>query len=160
MTFSNNPSDTLTWSDIFSAIDHILITLQSILPKKTNRFPAFKLHSMCYTPSIWGISVHDYNRTNSRFGASQPDTDAIASAIGYAWMLNQTHVEHQAGRVGPVNTQTAFVLQRFGIDAPPLVGDVRSRVSDVTKHCRFCAMVSRCLSLPDHRTDAPSCRLA
>lgn len=67
-------------------------------------------------------------------GHRNPDTDTIASAIGYAWLLDNTR-EHryQAGRVGTVNAQTAFALQRFSLDAPPLIGDVRSRVSDVTE---------------------------
>lgn len=71
-------------------------------------------------------------------GHRNPDTDAIASAIGYAWLLNQTRSEkHQAGRIGPVNAQTSFALERFKMDAPPLVGDVRSRVSDVTETLPF-----------------------
>lgn len=67
-------------------------------------------------------------------GHRNPDTDAIASAIGYAWLLNHTREQsYQAGRVGTINTQTAFALQRFSLEAPPLVSDVRSRVSDVTE---------------------------
>jgi manganese-dependent inorganic pyrophosphatase len=67
-------------------------------------------------------------------GHRNPDTDAIASAMGYAWFLAMTRAErYQAGRIGQVNAQTAFALERFGSDAPPLVGDVRSRVLDVTE---------------------------
>lgn len=68
-------------------------------------------------------------------GHRNPDMDAIAAAVGYAWVLNETHDEsYQAGRVGQPNAQTKFALERFGMDAPPLVADVRARISDVTEH--------------------------
>ena len=65
-------------------------------------------------------------------GHRNPDTDAIASAVGYAWVLAQTRPEaYSAGRCGQVSAQTAFALSRFGVDAPPFVADVRPRVGDV-----------------------------
>lgn len=65
-------------------------------------------------------------------GHRNPDTDAIASAIGYAWLLNSTRSDrYLAGRIGQVNAQTAFALDHFSIDAPTLIGDVRPRVGDV-----------------------------
>jgi len=65
-------------------------------------------------------------------GHRNPDMDAIASALGYAWVLNQIREEkYQAGRVGQPNPQTAFALDRFGVEAPPLIADVRPRVDDV-----------------------------
>ncbi len=67
-------------------------------------------------------------------GHRNPDTDTIASAVGYAWLLNQTGKgNYVAGRVGEVNSQTAFALKHFGLEAPTLVSDVRPRVSDVTE---------------------------
>jgi len=67
-------------------------------------------------------------------GHRNPDTDAIASAVGYAWVLSQTRPEvYAARRCGQINTQTAFALKRFGVEAPPFVADVRPRVGDVTE---------------------------
>lgn len=67
-------------------------------------------------------------------GHRNPDTDAIASAMGYAWLLNETRSERYiAGRIGQVNAQTAFALERFGLEAPALVPDVRARVSDIVE---------------------------
>ncbi len=67
-------------------------------------------------------------------GHRNPDTDAIASAMGYAWVLSQSQPEvYHAARCGQVNTQTAFALDRFGVEAPPFVADVRPRVGDVTE---------------------------
>lgn len=66
-------------------------------------------------------------------GHRNPDTDAIASALGYAWLLTQIEGwTYRAGRLGPVNAQTAFALRRFNVDAPPTVADVRPHAADVT----------------------------
>jgi manganese-dependent inorganic pyrophosphatase len=67
-------------------------------------------------------------------GHRNPDMDAIASAVGYAWYLN--HVNNggfAAGRTGQVNTQTDFALKHFSMEAPALVTDVRARVADVVE---------------------------
>jgi manganese-dependent inorganic pyrophosphatase len=67
-------------------------------------------------------------------GHRNPDTDAIASAIGYAWVLNQQgSARYVAGRTGKVNAQTAFALERFGIEAPLLVSEVWAAVGDLTE---------------------------
>jgi manganese-dependent inorganic pyrophosphatase len=58
--------------------------------------------------------------------------DAIASALGYAWLLNTVISEkYLAGRLGEVNTQTQFALDTFKVDAPPLIADVYPRVGDI-----------------------------
>lgn len=65
-------------------------------------------------------------------GHRNPDTDTIASAVGYAWLLNQiSDGIYMGGRIGPLNPQTVFVLDRFGLEAPPLINDVRPHVGDL-----------------------------
>jgi manganese-dependent inorganic pyrophosphatase len=67
-------------------------------------------------------------------GHRNPDTDAIASAIGYAWVLNSNNRNdsvYQAARTGKVNAQTEFALKTFGLDAPLFVADVWGRVGDL-----------------------------
>lgn len=67
-------------------------------------------------------------------GHRNPDMDAIASSLGYAWLLNQTRPEdYVAGRCGNLNTQTVFALERFGASPPILITDVRSHVEDVVE---------------------------
>jgi len=67
-------------------------------------------------------------------GHRNPDTDAVASALGYAWLLNQNAPgQFFAGRAGELNDQTAFALKHFNIDAPPLVSDVRARIRDIVE---------------------------
>jgi manganese-dependent inorganic pyrophosphatase len=52
-------------------------------------------------------------------GHRRPDTDAIASALGYAWFLSETgHDKIQARRAGQPAEQTAYALERFD-QAPP-----------------------------------------
>lgn len=67
-------------------------------------------------------------------GHRNPDMDAIASAMGYTWLLNTTGTgAYTAGRTGEVNAQTAFALSRFGAQAPTLVTDVWAHVLDLTE---------------------------
>jgi manganese-dependent inorganic pyrophosphatase len=61
-------------------------------------------------------------------GHKNPDTDAICSAIGHAALLRATGEEPHAvaARCGDVSQRTAWVLQRAGVEEPPLVTDVRT----------------------------------
>jgi manganese-dependent inorganic pyrophosphatase len=65
-------------------------------------------------------------------GHRNPDMDAIASALGYAWVLNQRgDGRYHAARTGQLNAQAEFALQHFKVEAPPLVTDVYTRVGDL-----------------------------
>lgn len=55
-------------------------------------------------------------------GHRRPDTDAIASALGYAWFLAHTgHANVRSMRAGQPPDQTVFALKRFGQAPPPLL---------------------------------------
>lgn len=61
-------------------------------------------------------------------GHQNPDTDAIASAVGYAWLLRERDGHNAlAARAGAVNLQTAWVLKTVGMDAPPYLADASPR---------------------------------
>lgn len=65
-------------------------------------------------------------------GHRNPDSDSICAAVGYAELLRlQEQHDVVAARQGPLRRETEYILERFGIDAPMLVTDVRPRVSDV-----------------------------
>jgi len=65
-------------------------------------------------------------------GHRNPDSDAVCSAIGYAALLRlQGQDAAVAARQGALRRETAYILERFGVPAPPLVTDVRPRVADV-----------------------------
>lgn len=61
-------------------------------------------------------------------GHKNPDTDAIASAMGYAWLRRERDEENTvAARAGTVNAQTQFALDRFELTAPFLLEDAAPR---------------------------------
>ena len=63
-----------------------------------------------------------------------PDSDSIASAIGYAWLLAERDgLPTVASRAGAVNMQTAFILNTLEIDAPLLLTDASPRFDSVMR---------------------------
>jgi manganese-dependent inorganic pyrophosphatase len=67
-------------------------------------------------------------------GHINPDTDSIAAAMGYAWLLRQRDgVDAVASRAGAVNPQTAWVLKRLELDAPYLLTDASPRFGSVMR---------------------------
>lgn len=61
-------------------------------------------------------------------GHRNPDTDSIASAVGYAWLHRERDGEDTiAARAGTVNPQTAFALKYFGVEMPVLLEDASPR---------------------------------
>jgi manganese-dependent inorganic pyrophosphatase len=67
-------------------------------------------------------------------GHVNPDTDSIASAVGYAWLLRERDGDEiLAARAGPVNPQTTWVLKRLGLEPPILLTDASPRFESVTR---------------------------
>ncbi len=65
-------------------------------------------------------------------GHVNPDTDSIAAAMGYAWLLRERDgVETIAARAGAINPQTAWVLKYLGLEAPFLLTDASPRFESV-----------------------------
>ena len=66
-------------------------------------------------------------------GHKNPDTDTIASAIGYAEYKNLVDPEnfYAPARLGEVNSQTAWALKKSGAEAPKLLKHIMLRVKDV-----------------------------
>jgi manganese-dependent inorganic pyrophosphatase len=61
------------------------------------------------------------------FGHYSPDTDATCSAIIWAWYLNEhTSQDAEAFVLGELNTETAFVLNRWNVSAPEVLGPLSS----------------------------------
>jgi manganese-dependent inorganic pyrophosphatase len=67
-------------------------------------------------------------------GHVNPDTDSIAAAMGYAWLLRERDGTNTvAARAGALNPQTAFVLKTLGLEAPTLLTDASPRFESVTR---------------------------
>ena len=65
------------------------------------------------------------------FGHKNPDTDTICSAIAYADLKSKLGWNVEAVRLGSVNGETAFALERFGFEAPRLVEAVAGEAKEV-----------------------------
>lgn len=67
-------------------------------------------------------------------GHVNPDTDAIASAIGYAWLLRARDASDVvAARAGSINDQTAWTLERLGLEAPEFLTDASPRFESIMR---------------------------
>jgi len=68
-------------------------------------------------------------------GHRNPDTDSIASAIGYAELKRRLDPrnEYVPVRLGELNAQTRWVLDRSGAPEPPLLPHILLRVRDVMR---------------------------
>ena len=65
-------------------------------------------------------------------GHVNPDTDSIASAMGYAWLLRERDgLDAVASRAGAINAQTAWVIKHLGLEAPFLLTDASPRFESV-----------------------------
>lgn len=65
-------------------------------------------------------------------GHTNPDTDAICSAIAYADLKNRTTENYYiAKRAGELNAETKYVLERFGVQTPEYVKSLVPKISDV-----------------------------
>ncbi len=79
-------------------------------------------------------------------GHKRPDTDSVVSAIAYAHLKNvlDKESEYIPARLGDLNPETRFVLNRFGIDPPELLKHVYIQVED--------AMTSRVIKTTERST--------
>lgn len=67
-------------------------------------------------------------------GHINPDTDSIASAIGYAWILRERDgVNAIAARAGGINPQTSWVLKLLELETPLLITDASPRFETVMR---------------------------
>ncbi|HPH95152.1 MAG TPA: DHH family phosphoesterase [Anaerolineaceae bacterium] len=67
-------------------------------------------------------------------GHVNPDTDSIASALGYAWLLRERDgTDAVAARAGAINAQTTWVLKHLQIDPPFLLTDASPRFESVMR---------------------------
>jgi manganese-dependent inorganic pyrophosphatase len=66
-------------------------------------------------------------------GHRLPDTDSLASAVGYSALLNLTG---ESGKfipavAGPLNAESEYALSRFGVPAPVIIESVEPTVADI-----------------------------
>lgn len=64
-------------------------------------------------------------------GHKNPDTDSIASSIAYARYKKAKGIEAIASRIGPVNSDTEFLLNKFGFEDPLHIYTAKSTVREI-----------------------------
>ncbi|MFA4876603.1 MAG: putative manganese-dependent inorganic diphosphatase [Methanoregula sp.] len=66
------------------------------------------------------------------FGHQKPDTDSIASVIGYAEFKNLSEPgRYIPARCGDMNPETRFMLERFSLSEPVYIPSVEPKLSDI-----------------------------
>ena len=68
------------------------------------------------------------------FGHQKPDTDAVASAISAAFLMNQKYKEYEfVPRIlGKVSKETDIILKKFNVDTPEFLNDVKLKVKNIS----------------------------
>ena len=64
-------------------------------------------------------------------GHKNPDTDSIVSAIAYAHLKNSLNGNCIAGRLGGVNSETEYLLKRFGFEEPINIFSAKSIIKEI-----------------------------
>jgi len=65
------------------------------------------------------------------FGHKNPDTDSIVSALALSHLKQQHGLRCKPYRLGDVNKESKFVIDRFGFEAPDLLKSVKPVVQDL-----------------------------
>ena len=65
------------------------------------------------------------------FGHKNPDTDSVTSAISLAYLKRQQGIDAQARVLGELNAETLYALNKFRVEAPKYLNDVKAQVRDV-----------------------------
>ncbi len=67
-------------------------------------------------------------------GHVNPDTDSIAAAMGYAWLLRERDgVNAIAARAGSLNAQSSYVVKTLNLELPVLLTDASPRFESVMR---------------------------
>ena len=60
------------------------------------------------------------------FGHKNPDTDSICAALALAELKRQTGINATAARLGTLNPETKFILDKLNVNMPVLLTTARS----------------------------------
>ena len=91
-------------------------------------------------------------------GHKSPDSDTVCSSIAYAELLRKLGYDAQAVVLGPVNPETAFILDSAGVDVPPLLEDASGKNMILIDHSDYMQSAeglkdAHIISIIDHHGD-------
>ncbi len=64
-------------------------------------------------------------------GHKNPDTDTICSTLAYADLKTQLGYQVTPVRLGNLNSETSYILEKFNVQPPILIHDLRTRIADI-----------------------------
>lgn len=65
------------------------------------------------------------------FGHKNPDTDSVTAAVSLSYLKNQLGEDTEPRVLGEINKESKFVLDRFNIEHPKFLSNVKVQLSDV-----------------------------
>ncbi|MBR3368145.1 MAG: CBS domain-containing protein, partial [Lachnospiraceae bacterium] len=64
-------------------------------------------------------------------GHKHPDTDSVAAAVGYAFYKRCSGVKAVPCRLGQLNAESKYLLNRFGFEEPMFLEDARVKLGEI-----------------------------
>ena len=71
------------------------------------------------------------------FGHQTPDSDAVCTAIGYAYILQELGYDARPAVLGDINKETAYILKTAGVDVPPVLEDASGKNVVLVDHSEY-----------------------
>ena len=72
------------------------------------------------------------------FGHRRPDTDSICAAIARANLINKTSkFKAIPCALSAINNESKYVLERFGVETPKYLNDVKVQIRDLSYHKKY-----------------------
>ena len=72
------------------------------------------------------------------FGHRRPDTDSICAAIAMANFINKTgKIKAIPCALSAINNETKYVLERFRVEVPKYLNDVKVQIRDLSYHKKY-----------------------
>ncbi len=71
------------------------------------------------------------------FGHKNPDTDSVCSAISLSYLKNALGYNTEPRILSNINEETKYVLNKFKVDIPPILEDVKLQVKNINYHKDF-----------------------
>ena len=71
------------------------------------------------------------------FGHQTPDSDAVCTAIGYAYILKELGYDARPAVLGDINKETAYILKTAGVDVPPVLEDASGKNVVLVDHSEY-----------------------
>jgi len=68
------------------------------------------------------------------FGHKNPDTDSVCGSIAVSYLKNELGINAKPYILGEINKETEFVLNKFNVEKPQFLNDVKVKIKDIKYH--------------------------